>query len=228
MLSLSHNKLKEDTLMKKGLTELVFILDRSGSMSGLEKDTIGGYNSMLEKQKAIEGECHITTVLFHNDYELLHDRIDIRAVSPITDREYQVGGSTALLDAIGRTINKIGNAQNHTSDDYRAENVMFVIITDGEENSSREYSSEKVKKQIQRQKSQYGWEFIFLGANIDAVETAERFGISADHAQNFHADSEGVELNFRVMSEAVASYRQCSVMPKGWNEEIQKDFKKRG
>lgn len=214
--------------MKKGLTELVFILDRSGSMSGLEKDTIGGYNSMLEKQKAIEGECHITTVLFDNDYELLHDRIDIRAVSPITDREYQVGGSTALLDAIGRTINKIGNAQKYTSDSYRAENVMFVIITDGEENSSREYSSEKVKKQIQRQKSEYGWEFIFLGANIDAVETAERFGISADHAQNYHPDSEGVELNFRVMSDAVASFRKSSAMPKGWNDEIQKDFKKQG
>ena len=126
--------------MKKGLTELVFILDKSGSMGGLEKDTIGGYNSMLEKQKAVPGECLITTVLFDNDYELLHDRIDIRAVSPITEKEYAVGGSTALLDAIGRTIHKIGNAQMNTADDYRAEKVMFVIITDGEENSSREYS----------------------------------------------------------------------------------------
>ena len=214
--------------MKKGLTELVFILDKSGSMSGLEKDTIGGYNSMLEKQKAVDGECLITTVLFDNDYELLHDRIDIRAVSSITEKEYCVGGSTALLDAIGRTINKIGNAQKHTADEYRAEKVMFVIITDGEENRSREYSSDKVKAQIERQKEKYGWEFIFLGANIDAVQTAKRFGIDADRAQNYHADSEGVELNFRVMSEAVASFRESAVMPEGWNDEIQKDYKHRG
>lgn len=214
--------------MKKGSTELVFILDKSGSMSGLEKDTIGGYNSMLEKQKAVDGECLITTVLFDNEYELLHDRIDIRAVSSITDKEYSVGGSTALLDAIGKTISKIGNAQKHTADEYRAEKVMFVIITDGEENSSREYSSDKVKSQIERQKERYGWEFIFLGANIDAVQTAKRFGIDADRAQNYHADSEGVELNFRVMSDAVATFRSCAAMPEGWNDEIQKDYKRRG
>ena len=183
---------------------------------------------MLEKQKAVPGECLITTVLFDNDYELLHDRIDIRAVSPITEKEYAVGGSTALLDAIGRTIHKIGNAQMNTADDYRAEKVMFVIITDGEENSSREYSAEKVKAQIQRQKEKYDWEFIFLGANIDAVETAGRFGIAPDRAQNYHADSEGTALNFRVMSDAVATFRECKEMPTGWNEEIEKDYKRRG
>ena len=214
--------------MKTNRTELVMILDRSGSMAGLEDDTIGGYNSMLEKQKAVPGECLITTVLFDNDYELLHDRIDIRAVSPITEKEYAVGGSTALLDAIGRTIHKIGNAQMNTADDYRAEKVMFVIITDGEENSSREYSAEKVKAQIQRQKEKYDWEFIFLGANIDAVETAGRFGIAPDRAQNYHADSEGTALNFRVMSDAVATFRECKEMPTGWNEEIEKDYKRRG
>ena len=155
--------------MRKGLTELVFILDKSGSMAGLETDTIGGYNTMLKKQQMVDGECQITTVLFDNDYELLHDRIDIRAVSPITKKEYQIGGSTALLDAMGRTIQKIDNAQKHTAEEYRAEKVMFVIITDGEENSSREFSLRKVKALIKRQKEKYAWEFIFLGANIDAV-----------------------------------------------------------
>ena len=183
---------------------------------------------MLEKQKAVPGECLITTVLFDNDYKLLHDRIDIRAVSPITEKEYSVGGSTALLDAIGMTIHKIGNAQRHTADDYRAEKVMFVIITGGEENSSREYGSDKIKEQIEHRKAKYGWEFIFLGANIDAVQTASRFGIAPDRAQNYHADSDGVELNFRVMSKAVTTYRECAVMPDGWNDEIQKDYKRRG
>ena len=214
--------------MKKGLTELVFILDKSGSMGGLESDTIGGYNSMLDKQKAVEGECHITTVLFDNNYELLHDRIDIKAVSPITEKEYAVGGSTALLDAIGRTIHKIGNAQKHTADDYRAEKVMFIIITDGEENSSREYSAEKVKEQIERQKTKYGWEFVFLGANIDAVEIAGRFGIGADRAVDYLADSEGTNLNFNVMSAAVAEFRESSTISDGHFDEIRKDVKRRG
>lgn len=214
--------------MKKNLTELVFILDKSGSMSGLEKDTIGGYNSMLEQQRKVDGECVITTVLFDNCYELLHDRIDIRAVTPISEREYFVGGSTALLDAIGKTIHKIGTAQKNTAEDYRAEKVMFVIITDGEENSSRQYSSMQVKKMIQRQKERYGWEFIFLGANIDAVETAGRFGIDADRAVDYVPDSEGTELNFRMMSETVATFRECGAVPTACLDEIRKDMKKRG
>ncbi|WP_101908627.1 vWA domain-containing protein [Marasmitruncus massiliensis] len=214
--------------MKKGLTELVFILDKSGSMGGLEKDTIGGYNSMLAKQQAVEGECHITTVLFDNNYELLHDRIDIKAVSPITDKEYSVGGSTALLDAIGKTIKKIGNAQKHTADDYRAEKVMFVIITDGEENASHEYSSDKVKAQIERQKTEYHWEFIFLGANIDAVQTAGRFGIAPDRAVDYLSDSEGTELNFKVMSAAVTTFREAGAVDSACFEEIRKDVCRRG
>lgn len=214
--------------MKKNLTELVFILDRSGSMSGLESDTIGGYNSMLEQQRKLKGECVITTVLFDNCYELLHDRIDIRAVAPITEKEYFVGGPTALLDAIGKTIHKIGTAQKNTSDAYRAEKVMFVIITDGYENSSREYSSQKVKSMIEHKKEKYGWEFIFLGANIDAVETAGRFGIDADRAVDYVPDGEGTELNFRMMSETVATFRECGAVPTACLDEIRKDMKKRG
>lgn len=213
--------------MKTGRTELVFILDKSGSMSGLEKDTIGGFNAMLEKQKAIPGECHITTVLFDNNYHLLHDRFDMRGVAPLTAHEYQVGGSTALYDAIGRTIHKIGNAQKHTAEDYQAEKVMFVIITDGEENASREYSLAAIKAQIERQQTNYGWEFIFLGANIDAVQTASRFGIGADRAADYLADSEGTNLNFKVMSAAVAEFREKrSISPEHF-EEIRRDVKKR-
>ncbi len=214
--------------MKKNLTELVFILDKSGSMSGLEKDTIGGYNSMLEQQKNLDGECVITTVLFDNHYELLHDRIDIRAVAPITEKEYRVGGSTALLDAIGKTIHKIGNVQKNTADDFRAEKVMFVIITDGEENSSREYSSDMVKKMISRQKERYGWEFIFLGANIDAVETASRFGIDEDRAIDYVPDEEGTRLNYQVMSQTVTAFRKCSAVPDECLDKIREDKKKRG
>lgn len=214
--------------MKKDMTELVFILDKSGSMAGLEKDTIGGFNSMLKKQRAVEGECRITTVLFDNRYELLHDRIDIRAVSPMTQREYQVGGSTALLDAIGKTIHKLIGIQKNTAEEYRAENVMFVIITDGEENASREYSADKIKSMIAHEKEQYGWEFVFLGANIDAVETAGRFGISADHAVDYVPDSAGTELNFQMMSEAVTAFRSTQAMPQAPLEAIRRDMKKRG
>ena len=214
--------------MKKNLTELVFILDKSGSMSGLEKDTIGGFNSMLDQQRKVDGECVITTVLFDNRYELLHDRIDIRAVQPITGKEYFVGGSTALLDAIGKTIHKIGTVQKNTAEEYRAEKVMFVIITDGEENASRHYSSMQIREMIQRQKERYGWEFIFLGANIDAVETAGRFGIDADRAVDYVPDSEGTELNFRIMSQTVATFRECGAVPTACLDEIRKDMKKRG
>lgn len=214
--------------MKKNLTELVFILDKSGSMSGLEKDTIGGFNSMLDQQRKVDGECVITTVLFDNRYELLHDRIGIRAVQPITGKEYFVGGSTALLDAIGKTIHKIGTAQKNTTEDYRAEKVMFVIITDGEENASRHFSSAQIRQMIQHQKERYGWEFIFLGANIDAVETAGRFGIDADRAVDYVPDGEGTELNFRMMSETVATFRECGAVPTACLDEIREDMKKRG
>ena len=214
--------------MKKNLTELVFILDKSGSMSGLERDTIGGYNAMLEQQRKLDGECVITTVLFDNHYELLHDRIDLRAVRPITGKEYFVGGSTALLDAIGKTIHKIAAVQKNTAEDYRAEKVMFVIITDGEENASREYSAAKVKEMVRRQKERYGWEFVFLGANIDAVETAGQFGVGADRAVDYVPDGEGTELNFRMMSKAVATFRKCGAVPTEYLDEIRKDMKKRG
>lgn len=215
--------------MKKGLTELVFILDRSGSMSGLESDTIGGYNSLLEKQKKEDGECVITTVLFDDKYELLHDRINLKGIIPITEKEYFVRGSTALLDAVGRTIDKIGNAQKHTAEDERAEKVMFVITTDGMENSSREYGYDKVRHMIERQKEKYSWEFIFLGTNIDAVETAARFGISEDRAANYHADSEGTQLNYKVVSDAVSCFRASSAsMSADWKNRIDEDFEKRG
>jgi uncharacterized protein YegL len=214
--------------MKKGLTELVFILDRSGSMSGLESDTIGGYNAMLEKQKKEPGEAVITTVLFDDRYELLHDRINIRGIEPITEKEYYVRGTTALLDAVGRTIGKIGNVQKHTAEDERAENVMFVITTDGMENASREYSYEKIRWMIEHQKSKYGWEFIFLGANIDAIDTAGRFGIGQDRAVNYNADSEGTLLNYEVISETVSCLRACREISEDWKDRIEEDYKKRG
>ena len=210
--------------MKKDLTELVFILDRSGSMSGLEDDTIGGFNSMLEKQKKEAGDAIITTVLFDYKYELLHDRINIKGISSITDKEYYVRGSTALLDAIGMTINKIVNVQRQTSKENQAKNVIFVIITDGMENSSREYSYDQIKTMIEHEKNNYNWEFIFLGANIDAIETAERFGINKDRAANFHADSEGTQLNYKVVSETLSNFRASRPISEDWKESIDKDY----
>lgn len=213
--------------MKKDLTELVFILDRSGSMAGLESDTIGGYNAMLKKQKAEAGEAIVTTVLFDDDYQLLHDRIDIRGIKPITEKDYYVRGSTALLDALGRTISKIGNAQRHTSDELRAERVLFVITTDGMENASREYSYAKIRHMVERQQHKYGWEFIFLGANIDAFDTAGRMGIRADRTANYHADSMGTELNFAAVSEAVTQIRGQKIIREDWKACIDADYRSR-
>lgn len=214
--------------MTNNKTELVFILDRSGSMSGLESDTIGGFNAMLKKQKEVDGVCNITTVLFDNRYTLLHDRLDIRAVAPLTEKDYTVGGSTALLDAIGKTIHKIGAVQKYSRAEFRADKVLFVIITDGAENSSRHFSPKMVKEQIRHQTEKYGWEFIFLGANIDAVETASRFGIAPERAVDYVPDSRGTALNFEVMSETVASYRACGSVPANCFAKIKKDMKKRG
>ena len=214
--------------MKKNLTELVFILDRSGSMSGLEKDTIGGFNSMLKKQKDEEGEAIVTTVLFDNRYELLHDRINIKGISPITDKEYFVRGTTALLDAVGRTIEKIENAQKHTLEEERASKVLFVITTDGMENSSKRYSYEKIRSMIKDKKKEFGWEFIFLGANIDAVSAAESIGISKDRATNYNSDSEGTKLNYEVINRTVSSLRTKHHIEDNWKDKIEEDFKERG
>jgi len=214
--------------MKKGLTELVFILDRSGSMSGLETDTIGGYNALLKKQKEEPGEAIITTVLFDDHYELLHDRSNLRGVRPITNAEYFVRGSTALLDAVGKTINKIGNALKHTDEEERPEHVMVVITTDGLENASHEFSYQKVRQMIEHQKSKYNWEFIFLGANIDAAATAAQFGISKDMSVNYHADSQGTLLNYETISAAVSDVRGGAQLSKKWKARIEEDYENRG
>ena len=213
--------------MKKNLTEIVFILDRSGSMAGLESDTIGGFNAMIEKQKKENGEALISTVLFDNVSEVIHDRVDVQKISPMTDREYSVRGCTALLDAIGGAIHHIGNIHKYARPEDVPEHTMFVITTDGMENASRMYSSDKVKSMIERQKSKYGWEFLFLGANIDAVETAKHFGIGADRAVRYHSDKVGTALNFRVMSDAISAVRASAPLDAGWKNEIEKDYQER-
>lgn len=213
--------------MKKGLTELVFILDRSGSMAGLEGDTIGGFNSMIAKQKKAEGEAYVSTVLFDNESVVIHDRVDIQKIELMTEEQYSVRGCTALLDAIGKAIHHIGNVHKYAREEDRPEHTLFVITTDGMENASHRYTAEQVKQKIERQKQKYGWEFIFLGANIDAVETADRIGIDKNRAVSYHSDHVGTQLNYEVISEAVCCMRECAVIPDNWADRIEEDYRKR-
>lgn len=213
--------------MKKGLTEIVFILDRSGSMAGLEKDTIGGFNAMLEKQRRGEGQALISTVLFSNESAVIHDRVDAREVPPLTEREYFVCGCTALLDAVGGAIHHIGNVHKYAREEDRPERTLFVITTDGMENASRHYDLRRVRTMIERQKARYGWEFLFLGANIDAVDTAARLGIDADRAANFHCDAQGTQLNYEAVSDAVSAMRCAAPLSADWKERIDSDFQSR-
>lgn len=214
--------------MKKNLTELVFILDRSGSMAGLEGDTIGGFNAMIRKQQAEPGEALVSTVLFDNVSEVIHDRVDVKRVEPMTERQYTVRGCTALLDAIGGAIHHIGNVHKYAREEDRPAHTLFVIMTDGMENASSKYSAPRVKQMIERQKAKYGWEFLFLGANIDAVETAASFGIWSNRAVNYRCDSQGTQLNYQAVDGAVSAMRHSDHIPDDWAETIQADFAARG
>ena len=215
-------------MANKNLTEMVFILDRSGSMNGLEADTIGGYNSLLEKQRKEVGDATVTTVLFDDQYEMIHDHAAIGKVKDITNKEYFARGCTALLDAVGKTINHVGNRHKNALDSEVPGKTMIVIITDGYENASREFTLPQVKQMIERQKARYGWEFLFLGANIDAVETAGHFGIGADRAVNYHADSAGTQLNYEVLSEAICAVRGSAPLGVDWKKRIDEDYENRG
>lgn len=219
--------------MRKGLTEVVFILDRSGSMRGLEADTIGGFNSMIEKQRKEEGEAYISTVLFDDRSEVLYDRVPVGKVEPMNDSQYYVRGCTALLDAIGGAIHHIGNVHKYANEDDRPEKTLFIITTDGMENASSRYTYDKVKHMVERQKEKFGWEFLFLGANIDAIEVAGRFGIAPDRAVNYECDSLGTKRNFSALSKMVSGYRKstnaaeaCMAMDECCAE-ISEDFNKR-
>ena len=196
--------------MKKGLTEVVMIIDRSGSMAGLEQDTIGGFNSFIENQKKEDGDAFVSVVLFDHETEVLYDRVDIRKVECMNDKQYYVRGCTALLDAVGRAIHHIGNVHKYARPDDVPEKTIFVITTDGMENSSKYYSYDKVRMMIDRQKKKYQWEFLFLGANIDAVKEAGRFGINANRAAEYHHDAEGTRLNYSVVSHIVGCARKAS------------------
>ena len=214
--------------MKKNVTEIVFILDRSGSMSGLEADTIGGFNSMIARQKQERGEALISTVLFDNVSEVIHDRVSIAQIAPMTDRDYTVRGCTALLDAIGGAIHHIGNVHKYARAEDVPEHTLFIITTDGMENASRQYTAGRVKQMIERQKKRYGWEFLFLGANIDAVETAGHFGIAPDRAVNYHADSLGTQINYDVINEAIGAVRSSAPLGMDWKKRIEEDYERRG
>ena len=212
--------------VKNNMTELVFIIDRSGSMSGLESDTIGGFNALIEKQRKQDGECFVSTILFDNISEVLHDRVKLSEIKPMTDKDYTVRGCTALIDAIGGAIHHIGNIHKYARPEDVPEHTMFVITTDGLENASYQYSSDEVKKMVERQKEKYGWEFLFIGANIDSVETAKHFGIGADRAVNYHADHRGTEVVFDAVSETVCLMRQSHPLG-NWSNRINEDFEKR-
>lgn len=214
--------------MTKNLTEIVFILDRSGSMAGLEKDTIGGFNAMIAKQKQEPGEALISTVLFDSTTEVIHDRVPLDRVPVLTEKEYFVRGCTALLDAVGGAIHHIGNVHKYAREEDRPEKTLFVITTDGFENASRRYTYDKVKAQITRQKEKYGWEFLFLGANIDAAREAARFGIDADRAADYHADHQGTGVIYETVSDAICQVRSCPApLQADWKHRIDEDFKKR-
>lgn len=214
--------------MKNNITEIVFILDRSGSMAGLEDDTIGGFNAMIQKQKAEDGEAYVSTILFDNHTEVIHDRVDIQKVAPMTRKEYYVRGCTALLDAVGKSIHHIGNVHKYAREEDRPEKTIFVITTDGMENASREYSYARLKAMIERQKEKYGWEFLFLGANIDAAKEAARFGITEDRAANYHADHQGTAVIYEAVCDAVCNVRASRPMSREWKRNIDEDFQNRG
>lgn len=213
--------------MKNNITELVFILDRSGSMAGLESDTIGGFNSLIEKQRNHKGECYVSTVLFDNVCEVLHDRVRLSEIKKMTDKDYSVRGCTALIDAIGSAIHHIGNIHKYARPEDVPEHTMFVITTDGQENASHRYSSDQVKQMIERQKEKYGWEFLFIGANIDAVETAARYGIGKDRAVNYNADSLGTQLLHDTVAQAVCNVRSSAPLDADWGKDITEDFNAR-
>ena len=214
--------------MKNNLTELVFILDRSGSMTGLEADTIGGFNTLIKKQRQKEGECYVSTVLFNTDREVIHDRVKLSKIKPMTEDDYFTYGGTALLDAVGKAIHHIGNVHKYARLEDVPAHTLFVITTDGMENCSQHYTSERVKYMIERQKIKYGWEFLFIGANIDAVETAARYGISRDRAVNYVADDKGTHIVYDSVNEAVNNLRDSGGIASAWGDAIASDHKKRG
>lgn len=214
--------------MNNNLTEIVFILDRSGSMAGLEGDTIGGFNAMVERQKKEPGDALLSAVLFSDDCQVLYDRADIRKVEPMTEQQYRVGGCTALLDAIGGAVHHIGNVHKYAREEDRPGKTIFVITTDGLENASHAYTYEEVQRMVKHEQEKYGWEFLFLGANMDAISAARSFGIRADRAVRYRRDRAGTELNYRVVSETVAKVRRRETIDADWSAPIEADVKKRG